>query len=266
MGRKSPYSFDPVVRMSEVSLQTRQPESIQMIIEMFMKIPAASFEPVSESFPLPVCHSCQEQIRVQEREHLARELHDALGSLLMSAKLDIACIQPELSKMSPAASQRISHLMDILNQAMALKSRVIDGLEPPLLFKQGLVKSITQLAQDFSSASGIGVTLKLDPVALPASSRLAVYRLVEEALTNMGKYAGAHRTSISLHEADDWVQVEVEDDGVGFNADTEENFGHGLIGMQHRIEACGGTLLVQSAPGGGTRVRARLPAHSVVAH
>jgi signal transduction histidine kinase len=236
-----------------------------MTTEMLISFSDGSFDPMSASFPLAECRSCQEQIRVQEREHLARELHDALGSLLMSAKLDIAGIQPELSKMSPAASQRFCHLMDTLNQAMALKSRVVDGLGPPLLVKQGLVKSITQLAKDFSSVSGIGVTIQLDEVALFAPSQLAVYRLVEEALTNIGKYASASRSSITLLETVDCVQVEVEDDGVGFSVDTKENFGHGLTGMRYRIEACGGTLVVDSAPGCGTRVRARLPAHAVVA-
>lgn len=229
-----------------------------------LKLSAGLIDP--KWMPSPKCRACQEKIRILEREHLARELHDALGSLLMSAKLDIACIQPELGTMSPAASQRFCHLMDILNQAMALKSRVIDGLAPPLLVKQGLVKSITQLAKEFSSVSGIGVTLKLDDVVLPAPSQLAVYRLIEEALTNIGKYAGASRTSITLLETVDCVQVEVEDDGVGFFANAQENVGHGLRGMRYRIEACGGTLAVESAPGRGTRVLARLPADSVVGH
>ncbi|MEO8390642.1 sensor histidine kinase [Polaromonas sp.] len=235
-----------------------------MATEIRMKLSDGSSDPVS--FPLPACGSCQEQVRVQEREHLARELHDALGSLLMRAKLDIACVQPELARISPAASGHLHHLMDILNQAMALKRRIIDGLEPPLLLNQGLAKAVAKLAQDFSSASGIGVTISLGDVALPASAQLAVYRLVEEALTNIGKYAGASRFSITLCEADACVQVEVEDDGVGFHADTGENFGHGLLGMRHRIEACGGTLHVKSAPGCGTRLRARLPASSVAVH
>jgi signal transduction histidine kinase len=228
-----------------------------MATEIRMKPSGGLSDPVSSRFP--ACRSCQEQVRVQERQHLARELHDALGSLLMAAKLDIACIQPELTRISPAASAHLHHLTDILNQAMALKRRIIDGLEPPLLLTQGLAKAVARLAQDFSSASGIEVTTSLGDVVLPASAQLAVYRLAEEALTNIGKYAGASRSSISLLEADDGVQVEVEDDGVGFNADTDRNFGHGLIGMRHRIEACGGTLIVESEPGRGTRLRARLP-------
>lgn len=235
-----------------------------MATEIRMKLPDGTSGPVS--LPLPGCLSCQEQVRVQEREHLARELHDALGSLLMSAKLDIACIQPELARISPAASAHLHHLMEILNQAMALKSRIIDGLEPPLLLNQGLAKAVARLAQDFSSASGIEVTTSLGDVVLPASAQLAVYRLAEEALTNIGKYAGASRSSITLSEEDDGVQVEVEDDGVGFNAATGENFGHGLLGMRHRIEACGGTLTVDSEPGSGTRLRARLPFSSVAVH
>ncbi len=206
-----------------------------------------------------ICLSCQEQTRLREREDLARELHDSLGSLLMSAKLDIARIQPELARLSPAASQRLIHLTDILNQTMALKRRIINGLAPPMIASQGLVKSIAQLARDFASGADIAVTTRLDEVALPASAQLTVYRLVEEALTNVGKYADATRCSVILREDGGSVRVEVLDDGVGFLADREENFGHGLTGMRHRIEAVGGTLLVASKPGRGTRVSARLP-------
>ncbi len=209
--------------------------------------------------PASDCQSCQERVRGEEREHLARELHDSLGSLLMIAKLDIASIRSELTGISPSASRHLHHLMEILNQAMALKSRIMDGLEPPLLSSQGLVTTITKLAQDFSSASGIGVTTRLEDVVLPAAAQLAVYRLIEEALTNMGKYASASRSSITLFGADGCIQVAVEDNGVGFKADAQETLGHGLIGMRHRIEACGGVLVVESAPGQGTRLLARLP-------
>jgi signal transduction histidine kinase len=239
-------------------------ESPPMATEI--RIEASHGPPDPGSLPLPGCLNCQEQVRLREREHLARELHDALGSLLMSAKLDIACIQPEINRISPAASEHLHHLTDILNQAMALKRRIIDGLDPPLLSKHGLVKSVANLARNFSSASGIGVTTTLSEVALPAAAQLAVYRLVEEALTNIGKYASAARCSITLRKSEDGVRVEVEDDGVGFTADTGENFGHGLIGMRQRIEACGGELFVESAPGRGTRLRARLPLGHAVAH
>ncbi|MES2399914.1 MAG: sensor histidine kinase [Pseudomonadota bacterium] len=209
--------------------------------------------------PASGCQSCQEQVRIEERKHLARELHDSLGSLLMIAKLDVASIRSELTPVSPSASRRLHHLVEVLNQAMALKSRIMDGLEPPLLSSQGLVKTVAKLAQDFSSASGIVVTTRLEDVVLPASVQLAVYRLIEEALTNMGKYASASRSSITLTCTDDGVQVAVEDDGVGFRADTDNTMGHGLVGMRHRIEACGGALVVESAPGCGTRLLARLP-------
>jgi signal transduction histidine kinase len=235
-----------------------------MATEIRMQRSQGPPDPVS--LPLPGCLNCQEQVRLREREHLARELHDALGSLLMSAKLDIACIQPEITRVSPAASEHLRHLTDILNQAMALKRQIIDGLDPPLLLKHGLVKSVANLARDFSSASGIAVTTTLSDVALPAPARLAVYRLVEEALTNIGKYANAAHCSITLRKAEDGVRVEVADDGVGFTADTDDNFGHGLTGMRQRIEACGGELLVDSAPGRGTRLRARLPLGNAAAH
>lgn len=200
-----------------------------------------------------------EAIREQEREHLARELHDVLGGLLMGAKLDVTSLRSRLTGVSPEVDGRLGHLVEILNSAMALKRQIIAGLHPPALSHVGLTASIEQSARAFSGASGIEVRTQLEEAALDAPAQLAVYRLVEEALTNVGKYARATHVAITLRCAGATIEVSVRDDGVGFAAAAAAGPGMGLAGMRFRVEACGGTLSVFSAPGGGTRLLATLP-------
>lgn len=209
-------------------------------------------------------HSAQvaaqiEAIREQERGHLARELHDVLGGLLMGAKLDVATLRSRLAGASPEVDGRLGHLAEILNSAMALKRQIIAGLQPPALSHAGLTASIEQSARAFSSASGIEVRTQLEEAGLDAAAQLAVYRLVEEALTNVGKHARAAHVTITLRCAGATIEVSVRDDGVGFPATAAAAPGMGLAGMRFRVEACGGTLSVFSVPGGGTRLLATLP-------
>jgi signal transduction histidine kinase len=98
-------------------------------------------------------------------------------------------------------------------------------------------------------------------VNLDESNQLTVYRLVQESLTNIGKYAEARHAEIGVHARPGQVEVVVRDDGKGFDPDRARRSTHGLAGMRHRVEAAGGKLTVASSPGTGTRVVAVLPAH-----
>jgi signal transduction histidine kinase len=103
------------------------------------------------------------------------------------------------------------------------------------------------------------VVSELQPVALRPESELTVYRLIQESLTNISKHARAHTVRVTLGQHDDRVEVEVSDDGVGFDLSAQKFAAHGLLGMRYRVEAEGGTLRLQAAPGQGTSVVARLP-------
>jgi signal transduction histidine kinase len=109
------------------------------------------------------------------------------------------------------------------------------------------------------------VETALDDVALDDAMQLTVYRLVQESLTNIGKYAQARMVDISLRRYENHVEVEIKDDGLGFDTAAVRPSTHGLAGMRHRVEAAGGRLTVQSAPGQGARIFAVLPATPAVA-
>ena len=200
-----------------------------------------------------------QQVREDERGHLARELHDELGALLTAAKLDVARIKSRLGVISPEAAERMQHLIETLNSGIALKRRIVEDLRPSSLSHLGLVASLEILAREFEDRSGLDVTTDLETVELGGSAQLTVYRLVQESLTNMSKYAEARQAEISLHGFEGYITVEVKDDGVGFDTTQIKGSSHGLAGMRHRVEAAGGRLTITSRPGEGTRISAVLP-------
>lgn len=206
-----------------------------------------------------------QQVREEERAHLARELHDELGALLTAAKLDVARLKSRLGLPTPEVSQRLLHLTDTLNSGIALKRRIIEDLRPSSLSNLGLTASLEILAREFSEHAGIAVTTHLEQVDLDESSELTVYRLVQESLTNVAKYAEATRAEIMVCGRGNRVEVDVKDDGTGFVVADVRPSTHGLAGMRHRVEAAGGRLSVASSLGNGTCVSAVLPQRERVA-
>ena len=195
----------------------------------------------------------------EERARLARDLHDELGALLTAAKLDAARLKSRLGVLTPEAAERLLHLNQTLNSGIALKRRIIEDLRPSSLSNLGLVAALEIQAREFSDRSGIPVDVILEPVPLQPSSELMVYRLVQEAFTNIAKYAQANRIEVKLWTQAGQVHVSVRDDGVGFDTGLPRTSAHGLLGMRYRVEAEGGVMTLQSAPGQGTEVYARLP-------
>ena len=200
-----------------------------------------------------------QQVREDERGHLARELHDELGALLTAAKLDVARLKSRLGSQPPEVLERMQHLTETLNSGIALKRRIIEDLRPSSLANLGLIAALEILAREFSERSGLDVTSSLEPVDLDESAQLTVYRIVQESLTNVGKYAEASQVEIGLRDLRNHIELEVRDDGRGFDVRETRPSTHGLAGMRHRVEAAGGRLTVESSPGAGTRITAALP-------
>ena len=177
--------------------------------------------------------------REAEQARLARELHDELGALLTAAKLDAGWIARKLpAETMTALRSRFDRLLDTLNQGIALKRKVVADLRPPLLSELGLVEALR---------------------ALPAQTALALYRIAQEALTNVRRYASATRVQLRLHTEGDELVLEIEDNGVGFDPSARDHDRHGLAGMAHRVQMLAGRLDIDSRPGAGTRISARVP-------
>ena len=195
----------------------------------------------------------------RSRSHLARELHDELGALLTSSKLDVARLKSRLGVLTPAVAERIQHLTVGLNSGIALKRRIIEDLRPSSLSNLGLVAALEILVREWGERSEIKVDSDFQPVQLLPSAELTVYRLVQEALTNISKYAQASEVQVRLSADEGRVLVTVRDNGIGFDVDAPQLSAHGLLGMRYRLETDGGTLLLKSSAGGGTVIEAHLP-------
>ncbi len=197
--------------------------------------------------------------REDERSRLARNLHDDLGALLTSAKLDAARIKSRLADTTPEASRLLAHLVGNLNDSIALGRRIIEDLRPSALSNLGLIATLEIMTDEFTEQSRIPVHRTLEAVPLSPTSELMVYRLVQEAFTNITKYARASQVWVSLAHHDGRIEVSVRDDGVGFDPAARRTSAHGLLGMRFRVEAEGGTLAVISKPLQGTLIRVTLP-------
>jgi signal transduction histidine kinase len=197
--------------------------------------------------------------REDERNRLARNLHDDLGALLTSAKLDAARIKTRVTATAPEALALLTHLVATLNQGIALGRSIIEDLRPSALSHLGLVATLEILAREFTEQSGLQVHSRLEPVALSADAGLMVYRLMQEAFTNIIKYANATQVWVTLVAQGDEVIASVRDDGIGFDNSIRRDTAYGLMGMRFRVEAQGGVLRVESAPGQGTLIQVNLP-------
>jgi signal transduction histidine kinase len=200
-------------------------------------------------------------VQEDERYRLSRELHDELGALLTAAKLDVARLKSRLGAgASSDASERLKHLNETLNGGIALKRRIIEDLRPSSLSNLGLVAALDIQIREFGARSEITVIDDLQPVDLSPSAQLTVYRVVQEALTNVVKYARATEVRVTLGPVGEThARISVRDNGAGFDAGVPRLATHGLIGMRYRVEAEGGTMNLQSAVGDGTLVEATLP-------
>jgi signal transduction histidine kinase len=200
-------------------------------------------------------------IREDERSRLARELHDELGALLTAAKLDVARLKSRLGGAPGAdAAERLAHLNEALNGGIALKRRIIEDLRPSSLSNLGLVAALEILLREFTARSEIRITESLAAVNVSEAAQLTIYRLVQEALTNVVKYAKATEVAVTLQSASNGgAMVTVRDNGIGFDTGQPRLARHGLIGMRYRVEADGGTMRLESSPGHGTLIEATLP-------
>jgi len=194
-----------------------------------------------------------------ERRRLARELHDETGQALTSILLGLRAVEEAGSDQDMSAAA--ANLRDLVVGTLQDVRRLAVQLRPKALDDFGLVAAVERLAQTFSEASAIRVDLeaRLGEERLPAEVETTLYRIVQEALTNIVKHAGASRVSILLVRRSGTATVVIEDNGQGFDpADLREER-MGIVGMRERVELHEGRLTVESTPGTGTTLVAEVP-------
>ena len=197
----------------------------------------------------------------REKAALARELHDELGGILTPAKMDLAWLESRLGN-DPEYNERMARLGKLIDQGIDLKRRVIEKLRPSLLDHLGLASALQWYVDETCRAAGIEPHLHIGKTLerLPPDLEIALYRLVQEAVTNVVRHSKAGHLDLTLERTPKGIHLTVSDDGVGMeNAHAASNLTHGLTGMRHRLRSVGGTLDVHSVSGSGTRVAMFVP-------
>jgi signal transduction histidine kinase len=194
-----------------------------------------------------------------ERRRLARELHDETGQALASILLGLRAVDEAAS--SPDAKKAVSDLRVLVVATLQDVRRLAVQLRPTALDDFGLVAALERLVQTFAEMTGIDVQLeaRLGPERLPPEVETTLYRLVQEALTNVVKHAEAGHVSIVLAHREGGVIAVIEDDGRGFDPDLHGGTGVGLLGMRERVELHDGRLTVESGSDAGTTLRIEIP-------
>ncbi len=205
-----------------------------------------------------------------ERQRIARELHDATGQALTAIALGLRGMESQLERGSADSTVLTSQVREIKSfstNALGELRQIISDLRPPILDDMGLAAALKWYVQGFEGRRGIAGTFILDgePLRLPSEFETVLFRVAQEALTNVAKHAGASAVTVMLRFAPGMVCLLVEDDGRGFDANARGLGGWGLLGMQERASLLGGQCLIDSKPGEGTRVwtTAPLPAETL---
>lgn len=207
-----------------------------------------------------------------ERRQIARELHDQLGQDLTALLLEIKALE-RAAVAGTAVANRVTQVQQVALQISAEVRTLALQLHPPALEHLGLLATLASYVEEWSARALIPVevhTTGLDGVRLPPQLEIALYRLVQECLTNILKHAQATDVSLIIERHANLVQLTVEDDGVGFDVAAAQQGAHtarrlGLIGMQERVAQLGGTWSIESEPGRGTTIIVRIPLANSVA-
>ena len=200
------------------------------------------------------------EAREEERRRIARELHDELGQRLTALKLELGSVRPMPG--TGCDETRLQRLLQMIDDTVAAVRGIAADLRPLMLDDLGLNAAVESLARDAAQRMDIEVTVQLDEEDPPLgdSAAIAVYRMVQEALTNVSRHARATDVRIELRRQGDDLLLVVRDNGIGFTDPAHQREGrYGLLGMRERALGLGGRLTVDNAPGGGGRITVRLP-------
>jgi PAS domain S-box-containing protein len=200
-------------------------------------------------------------IQEEERTRLARELHDDLGQVLTALKIDVSRLVKMTAEGAPPQPRLLAGLLPLIDSTMETLVRIVSELRPTRIGEMGLAAAIEKRVAEFRARTGIECTLSSPAkLKLPDDVAIGVFRILEEALTNVARHSGAARAAVRLARKGNQAVLEVHDYGRGINDDERLATGaYGLIGMKERALILGGTVDISGSEGRGTTVTARIP-------
>ncbi|MFT5589880.1 MAG: PAS domain S-box-containing protein [Bradyrhizobium sp.] len=206
----------------------------------------------------------QEHNKENERKRIAREIHDELGAILTGIKAYHAVAIDQVSRYGIPPFDSLAEANRLANEAIGTVRRVITDLRPSVLDELGIWSAIEWVAERITARAGLLLNLQIDDHILPgrldAERSIALFRIVQEALTNVQRHARATHVSLQILRTGDALHIDIKDNGIGLNTEqVEQQESWGLLGMRERIGHFGGTLYIAGNPGHGTTVSVLMP-------
>jgi PAS domain S-box-containing protein len=201
-----------------------------------------------------------EAAREEERKRIAREIHDELGQLLTALRMSVSLVRLQYGPNRHALLEHAQSMMELVDQTIQVVRNVAASLRPAAL-DMGVGAALEWLADEFAKRSGVPCRLRLGDSDFQLSDErsTAMFRIVQESLTNIARYAQAGEACISLERQGNDYLLEVRDNGIGFDPALPRKQSFGLIGLRERALMLGGELSIASAPGRGTAIKLRIP-------
>lgn len=202
-----------------------------------------------------------QRVSEAEKSNLARELHDELGGLLVASKMDAVWLQRQWNNNNDEIQQRLRRIAHTLDEGLNLKRHIIETLRPTLLDNMGLVPALRWLVDETCGRAGLQAHARLPPEepSLSADARIALFRITQEALTNIQKHAKARNVTVAMRVESTSLVLTIRDDGVGVPVEPSATKAHGLVNMKHRAYSLDGTCSITRDPQGGCRVTVTVP-------
>ncbi|EXJ16173.1 histidine kinase [Imhoffiella purpurea] len=204
----------------------------------------------------------RERVREEERKHIARELHDNMGQYLTALRIETSMLEMLFPEPNPEVFKRLHTMRELIDQTIMDTRRMVSNLRPAAL-DLGLVSAAEWLISDFQSRTGIRCGLQTPregELDLDQELATTLFRILQESLTNVSRYADAKHVDIRITRSSGLLQLEVRDDGCGFDpAAVREKTTFGLMGIRERVLIYGGSARIESALGQGTRLWITLP-------
>jgi PAS domain S-box-containing protein len=202
-------------------------------------------------------------VREEDRKRVARDLHDQIGQILTSIKMDMTWMTRHLPESEVEVLARLKESIQSINDGVKAVRTICSGLRPGVLDDLGLAAAIEWQANEFASRNGVQCQVSVPPVDLhlDGDRATATFRIFQECLTNVIRHAQATSVRVDLVQEDENILLVVEDDGIGFcESGLSNTLGSlGLLGMKERAQFCGGDVQISSSPGNGTMVTVRVP-------
>lgn len=204
--------------------------------------------------------SRRETAREEERKRIARELHDELGQQLTALRMGASTLRIRFAPDNPALAEHVQKLLELADQTMQVVRNTVSSLRPGAL-DAGIAAALEWLTAEFSRGTQIAYSLSVPDETLPLAEEraIALFRIVQESLTNVARHARARHVCVTLERVGNDCLLQVRDDGCGFDPVATRRRSFGLAGMKERMLMLGGKIDIVSAPGKGTTIKVELP-------